>query len=473
MRKNSFLVIIAAVTLMLFSTSFVSADGGLFGKNGRDIYEPEQKAVIFFHNGMEELVLSVSFDGAAQEFAWLVPTPNIPEIEESEANLFELMSALTPSNLGEVTGGMEYNQHLLTSVDVLKTALVGPYDITVIQAGSASELRSWLEGRGLAFDQQAESVLQEYIESGWCFTAMRINPYSMETAGYQLSDGTIEPLRFTFKAECPLFPLRISSLNPGDTEVLVYVLGDKAYVSDGMQLENAETWEAAQIGALKGYSVLASELEQDGGCELTKLRRTFNPTEMEDIYFKPKAGEPVTAKAGSTPASGGSSDASGDAFPWWVLLASSLILSAIVAGLYGPGDSGSKTGLKKKGVVFLVAAAAFFVALLPVGILMYDAGQGVGAGCEAAAVWPWSADILMSRNGWSELVRPDGRSEILGLEEELARLVSFKEVGSEEPTDFEHYTGQELEWDGGELEGEGGWRWSVTQTRDAGRRASS
>ncbi|MDI6830660.1 MAG: hypothetical protein QME88_04920 [Actinomycetota bacterium] len=33
----------------------------------------------------------------------------------------------------------------------------------------------------------------------------------------------IDPLRFTFEAPEPVYPLRISSLNPGMTEVLLYV----------------------------------------------------------------------------------------------------------------------------------------------------------------------------------------------------------------------------------------------------------
>ncbi len=82
MKRKKFLAALCiAVTAVLLSLPFIFpalADGGLFGKNGRDISEPGQKAVIFFNKGVEEMVLSVRYEGAAGEFAWLVPTPEPP-----------------------------------------------------------------------------------------------------------------------------------------------------------------------------------------------------------------------------------------------------------------------------------------------------------------------------------------------------------------------------------------------------------
>src|SRR5579859_3975564 len=45
------------------------------------INEPDQKALIYFHNGQEQLVISPSFDGAVGEFAWVVPVPARPQVK--------------------------------------------------------------------------------------------------------------------------------------------------------------------------------------------------------------------------------------------------------------------------------------------------------------------------------------------------------------------------------------------------------
>ncbi|MBC7228904.1 MAG: DUF2330 domain-containing protein [Actinobacteria bacterium] len=69
--------------------------------------------------------------------------------------------------------------------------------------------------------------MEEYVRRGWFIAAMRLSPSRAEEEGewqeYELSEGMIDPLRFTFEAPEPVYPLRISSLNPGMTEVLLYV----------------------------------------------------------------------------------------------------------------------------------------------------------------------------------------------------------------------------------------------------------
>ncbi|MFC1572633.1 hypothetical protein ACFL6M_03435 [Candidatus Eisenbacteria bacterium] len=45
-----------------------------------DIREPEQKALIYYHDGVEDLVLSVRYEGAPEDFGWIVPLPAVPEL---------------------------------------------------------------------------------------------------------------------------------------------------------------------------------------------------------------------------------------------------------------------------------------------------------------------------------------------------------------------------------------------------------
>lgn len=44
------------------------ADGGFVGKRG-NMAEPEQKAVILFADGIEDLILQVQYDGAVEQCA--------------------------------------------------------------------------------------------------------------------------------------------------------------------------------------------------------------------------------------------------------------------------------------------------------------------------------------------------------------------------------------------------------------------
>jgi hypothetical protein len=425
----------AVVILSILFCVPAHADGGLFGKDGRDISEPEQKAVIFFHGGSEELVLSVRYEGASEDFAWLVPTPGQPEIGESSISLFEVMSRVTPADeaYGTFNGRGWVNGGMGKGVDVLDELTVGAFDLTVVRSDDAGALRAWLEERGFAYDAEAEAVLADYVERGWCFTAMRINPRAADPMQggleYELSQGLIDPVRFTFDTPEPVYPLRISSLNPGDTEVLLYVLGPEAYGHESLRLEYAERWQPVQAGALAEFSQLAGAMEEDGGCFLTKLRRTFSPEDMEDLYLTPLDASQLAQWPGVAALAEGD-----DSVSWWGLLLIALSLAVLAAAAYVFSGERRRGWAKKTAVVFLAAALAGSAVLLPLGLLVLPARGGEAARGEAGTGvdWPWEDGILMEHNGWSKLVHPDGRVEITGLEQSLIWAMTPPQAGPEE-----------------------------------------
>ncbi|MDD5665880.1 MAG: DUF2330 domain-containing protein [Actinomycetota bacterium] len=459
MGKRILVVAVTVLAALLLSAVPARADGGLFGKGGRDISEPQQKAVIFFHEGTEELVLSVRYEGVSEDFAWLVPTPEPPRIEEGSISLFEVMSGVTQAPAGHGRNKNQDIEHLGGEgwVEVLDEMTVGAFDLTVLRAGDAGELRAWLEERGFAYDGEAEALLADYIERAWCFTAMRISPaYEDTTYGsveYELSEGVIEPLRFIFDAPEPVYPLRISSLNPGETEVLLYVLAAQAYGHGSMELEYAERWQPVQIGALAEYSELAGNMEESGGCCVTKLRRTFSPEDMEDLYLAPADKGELAAWAGFASQGGG--------WPWWALLAVVLGLGALGAAAYGLWGRRGSGWPARALAAFLVVSLAGAAVVFPLGMRVIPGGEGEDASPHAG--WPWERDIHVNHNGWSKLVHPDGRVEVLGLAEWLKPTAHLPQAGLEtydDPaTDLVYLCG-------GELDAAAGWRWSARQYRD-------
>jgi len=77
------------------SVNFCYADGCFFSSYEADIREPSQKAVIVYENGVETLILQVNFMGDAQDFAWVVPAPSLPELSEADGKIFEELHYLT------------------------------------------------------------------------------------------------------------------------------------------------------------------------------------------------------------------------------------------------------------------------------------------------------------------------------------------------------------------------------------------
>ena len=55
---------------------------------------PDQRALICFSNGTERLVIETRFTGAGTNFAWVVPLPGQPVIEEATTGLFPTLQYL-------------------------------------------------------------------------------------------------------------------------------------------------------------------------------------------------------------------------------------------------------------------------------------------------------------------------------------------------------------------------------------------
>lgn len=55
---------------------------------------PDQRALIHFTNGIERLVIETRFTGAGTNFAWVVPFPSQPAIEEATTGLFPTLQYL-------------------------------------------------------------------------------------------------------------------------------------------------------------------------------------------------------------------------------------------------------------------------------------------------------------------------------------------------------------------------------------------
>ena len=187
------------------------------------ISEPAQKAVIFFRNGQEDLIISPSFAGAPDAFTWVVPVPTRPKVSVLEGAPFhELARLIEPYPLSRraATGGAALAAEA-PKVTVLEREIVGDYDITVLSANDSHALVKWLNTNRYHLPEKAVRPVQEYIHEKWTFVACRIKDAS---SGKGLSTGTVTPLRLRFAAPQPIYPMRLSSANPAPFHVLIYLL---------------------------------------------------------------------------------------------------------------------------------------------------------------------------------------------------------------------------------------------------------
>jgi hypothetical protein len=291
---------IALLAACAFLCGPVKADGCFVWRNENiDIHEPEQKALIYYFDGLEDLVLSVRFEGAPEEFGWIVPLPAQPKLFAEDASIFECLSRETQDRQYRRSAAAIHMRSSLAAaedgIQILGTDTVGIFRAQVLQAASGEALEAWLAETGYRLPEGAGEVLDHYVRGGWVFTTLRILTHAADApTGAQLADGTIQPVRFQFAAREPVFPLRISSLGRSDADVLLYVLAPEILVPANPP---GEFWDSS-IFSTTGEQHWIYQYEYHAATEdflpdyqdpfyLTKHRARLAPAQMEDITFEP------------------------------------------------------------------------------------------------------------------------------------------------------------------------------------------
>lgn len=286
------LEILFAGIVLIAGAQFSYADGGFVSADTtRDIREPEQKAMIIYDNGLEDLILSVKFDGAPEDFGWIVPLPSVPKMAIDSSSLFYKLSRGTQK---PKIGQSEYRRRDRlergggAALTIVEKQIVGIYDITIIRSESLDSLLSWFGRNSYQIDSEAGSIFDEYMRQSWVFVAMRINGSESDSVtANSLRTGDITPIRFQFRTEEPVYPLKISAINGGRSDIVLYVYA--AEQLDPTPLPNVE-WNVRVFGPKDiRFDYLDVSYSYPGlwdrKASLTKISGRIHANDMEDLYF--------------------------------------------------------------------------------------------------------------------------------------------------------------------------------------------
>jgi MYXO-CTERM domain-containing protein len=105
---------------------------------------------------------------------------------------------------------------------VVFEAVVGAFEVVVLQGGTAMEVIDFLDANDYAQDPESEPILQEYLDEGFLFAAIKL------TAGVGVD--SIHPLVFRFPGNEPCVPLRLTRIAAeDDMGVRTYFLGQERW----------------------------------------------------------------------------------------------------------------------------------------------------------------------------------------------------------------------------------------------------
>jgi hypothetical protein len=216
-------------------------DGNLPGSMSVD--QTGETILFALDNGFVEAHVQIEYDGGdANEFAWLVPVPEIPEVEVGSWRLVQaVLDGTRPVHGFEdqwlcddfpppPPGGGGFIQNpdgggASTGEDpsVVAQDVVGAFEYAVLQGGSAATVTEWLQDNDYAVEAEAPAILDEYIAEGHVFVAFRLRH------GQGVED--IHPVVIRFPGSEPCIPIRLTRVAAKeDMEIRALFLGQARVV---------------------------------------------------------------------------------------------------------------------------------------------------------------------------------------------------------------------------------------------------
>jgi hypothetical protein len=273
------------VSITIFIPMVACADGGIHysietPQSEDQINIPHQKAIIFWDDYYKKEVILLSTEiktGEISDLAWVIPVPSKtkPEIEEAEIEIFDtvpwlfsdikrisrggggiigiiILAIIVPillfwllrkkrTKLELISGAIGIliimffisiifvslggarsgrNSEVLP-IEIIETKKVGIYDVMILKSTDANFMVDWLNKNGYKVSSKSTTILQEYCsQPNSYFIVNRINKDALDEK--DLSEGIATPLEIKFQPEKPFYPMKLSSINGGETLIDIY-----------------------------------------------------------------------------------------------------------------------------------------------------------------------------------------------------------------------------------------------------------
>jgi len=207
--------------------------------------------ILFARDGNDIVAyIQIQYQGAADQFAWLVPLPSVPKVSIGTDELFsQLETAAAPRYLennvyiscnGDTTttssgfgcgssafssastdgGRVGYSDMSAANGDiVVEHSSIGPYDYAVLKADNDTELTTWLKDNSYFVPANTDAALKPYLHSGAYFLALKLRGGE--------SVGDLVPVVLRYPSDNPMIPITLTSVGAvPHMGILVYMLGE-------------------------------------------------------------------------------------------------------------------------------------------------------------------------------------------------------------------------------------------------------
>jgi hypothetical protein len=288
-------VILALFSAILLTEQPLRADGCFIPPPAFEVLPPipAQRAVIAWDGKTETLLVESSLNAKGQSFGWIIPLPNVPTtVEKGTPDIINTLDLccrpyiVTPS-FGRKSifdwsmillflfiplafiGKMIWKNQGLASRDIQSfifcflivcviaamllpalskasagvgkfadsqalvrlQAVVGNYEIAVLECQKTEDLDAWLETNGFAkLPPAGKPIVKDYINRKWCFVASKLQ---MEGDGPRAP----HPLLFKFPVNAPVYPMKLTALANSPVYLKLFVIASQQAKIPSLRLD--------------------------------------------------------------------------------------------------------------------------------------------------------------------------------------------------------------------------------------------
>jgi len=238
--------------LLSLLTSAAHAFCGFYvGGAGAELYNDATVVVMMRDRSRTILSMQNSYEGPAQDFAMVVPVPEVldeDDVRTLPREVFGRIDKLAAPRLVEYwerdpCDPYQYDELMAESAPTAirfsrrKSAASSPdlgvtieaqfdvaeYEIVILSAKDSAGLETWLVQNEYNIPSGAEAVLRGYVQQGTKFFVAKVDP---EKVTFEGDRAVLSPLRIAYDDKRFSLPVRLGMLNSrGEQDLLVHVLG--------------------------------------------------------------------------------------------------------------------------------------------------------------------------------------------------------------------------------------------------------
>jgi hypothetical protein len=196
------------------------------------VYEPGQKAIIAWDGTEEILILSVDVQGSKEtKVLHMVPIPSLPSVSLGNISSFEKVNQILYYHLphdgtdnyggeGEAEGENQFGNGV--KIEFEKT--IGPHNVTAVRVENIDGFINWvgnyLSAQGInnvSYIEGTNEVISHYL-------SQNINYFVFDEINIIKNTTSVEPLIYRFNSSYLYYPLTISSIIDGYSEIEVVTI---------------------------------------------------------------------------------------------------------------------------------------------------------------------------------------------------------------------------------------------------------